>query len=87
MKPSKTRFLIFVRPVGSLRWTQHVKQTGVPYVSFSEEQAFDDACKIAEGQRWCAHVAKVDLRQEPDEALRATASDLDATYFLPHTDK
>ena len=63
-------------------WTQHVKPNGIPYVSFSEEQAFDDACKLAESQRWCAHVSSVELRSEVDDTLKATVTGLDVTYFL-----
>jgi hypothetical protein len=80
--PPKSRYLIFVRPVGSLTWTQHMKTSGVPYVAFNSDQAFEDACAIAENERTCTHVARVDIKSEPDEALRATDSTYAATYFL-----
>ena len=62
-------------------WTQHMKSNGVPYVSFSEEQALDDACKITEEGKYCTHVAKVELRPEIDTVLKATTPGLDVTYF------
>ena len=78
---SKERYLIFVRPPGSRMWTQHMKENGNPYLSFSEEQALDDACKIVEEGKYCAHVAKVELKREIDTILKATTSGLDVTYF------
>jgi hypothetical protein len=63
-------------------WTQHMKTKGIPFVSFNEEKAFDVACSIAENERICAHVAKVSLRSETDDILKATSSTVDSTYFL-----
>lgn len=69
---SEKRYLIFVRPAGSLMWTQHCKPNGVPYTSFCPIKAFDDACDLSQATQYCAHVAEVKLRPEPDTCCNVT---------------
>lgn len=79
---SKERYLIFVRPPGSRMWTQHMKRHGIPYTAFNAEEAMEAAIAIAESQKYCTQVCKVELKQEIDTELKATSHDYDTTYFI-----
>lgn len=66
MKPF---YIIFVRPPGSITWTQYMKTQYVPWRSCLTREANKKIRKIVEQDKMCARAVLIDLPAETDTEL------------------
>lgn len=84
MKTSKYQYHIFVRPVGSLTWTQHMKPAkphAVPFRTGTISIADAEACWLVNNHNYCAIVVPIELPQTEDDRLYARLADGDTTFY------
>lgn len=63
---STTIYIIYVRPRGSVTWTQYMKSNGVPWRTSSTVEANKEAVIMANTTNYCARVVAVHLPESPD---------------------
>ena len=80
---TRTIYLIFVRPPGSETWTQHMKESGVPWRSGKPSTADEYAVTLANKSKYCTKVVAVKVPKDPDDEDHpkyAVLSDGDTLY-------
>jgi hypothetical protein len=71
---TRTIYLIFIRPRGSITWTQHMNENGNPWRTGQPDKANEEAVTIANTSKYCARVVSIRLPKLADSSESKTYS-------------
>jgi hypothetical protein len=79
---TRTSYIIFVRPPGSTMWTQLMKpDKAIPWTSYDEDKANNQAVRICDMGIYCARVISVHHKLELDKRRYALMADGETLYL------